>query len=285
MIRPPQLIYLLFFISLVMLPEAFSNAAQTQRGRIGCPHCRNDGSEVSLLLQEADNLYTSFKPKEALKKLLKVIRLDPQNYEGLAKTSRAYIDFGDMMQESDVNGEGTKLEQYLIAEKYARMAVKANPDSTWGHFYVATSLGKIANQSSTSRQIDLSFEIREAIKKAIALDPQNGFAYHVYGVWHRKLAEIGQMGRVVVSWILWRSVPQGSLEESVDYLKKAISLNPKAISHRLELGRTYMAIGQWNLARDFLESVQELPVQFSDDSIKKKEAIQLLREIEARDHG
>jgi tetratricopeptide (TPR) repeat protein len=242
----------------------------------------NDGSPISRSLEKADELYASFKTKEALDELLKVLQLDPQNTEAFSKISRVYMDFGDMIPESSSDWQGKRLKQYQIAEDYARRAVKANPNNTWGHFYVAASLGKIAMLSPIPKQIDLSREIQTEVEKAIALDPENGFAYHVYGVWQRKTAEIGQMSRVAASLFLWRSVPKGSMGKSVDYLNKAISLNPAVISHRLELAKTYIALGKWQLARSSLKTAQELPIQFSDDHLNKKEALQLLQEIKDR---
>ncbi len=280
------LLFALFFLLLLSSPTglavAASNANTLYGERVGCPNCNNDGSELSQLLQKADALYASFKSKEALKELLKILQLDPQNHEALAKTSRVYIDFGDMIAESGPDWKEKRLKQYLSAEEFARKAVKADPNGTWGHFYVAASLGKIALQSPISKQIDLAQEIREEVERAIALDPQNGYAYHVYGVWHRKMAEIGQMKRVLASVVLWSSIPNGSMEKSVEYLKKAISLNPKVISHHLELAKTYVAMGQWEPARSSLKSVQELPIRFSDDPLNKREAEQLLEEIKDR---
>lgn len=263
-------------------PGEAAEAQQKDSGRVGCPQCKNDGSEVSRLLRRADLLYAEFKPKEAHAELLKVLELDPENHEALAKMARVYVEFGDMVPESDSDWQDQKVQHYLIAEEFARKAVKADPNSTWGHFYVAVSLGKIANLSPVSKQVDLAEEIREAVEKAIALDPQNGYAYHVYGVWHRKMAEIGQMSRALASVILWRSIPKGSLDQSVEYLRKAVSINPAVIASRLELGRTYVAMGKYALARTFLRSVSSLPVQFSDDPLHKKNAQQLLQEIQER---
>ena len=259
-----------------------SEAPQHDDGRVGCSHCRNDGSEVSQLLQKADALYAGFKQKEALNEFLKALQLDPQNHEALSKISRVYVDFGDMIPESGADWQEKKLKQYQIAEEYARKAVKADPNGTWGHFYVAASLGKIAMQSSIPKQIDLAREIQPEIEKAIALDPQNGYAYHLYGVWHRKMAEIGKMSRLLSIAVLWRSVPKGNLGKSVEYLKKALSFNPTVIAHHLELARTLVGMGQYQPARNELKSVQELPIQFSDDPLNKREAQQLLQEIRER---
>jgi tetratricopeptide (TPR) repeat protein len=234
------------------------------------------------LLQRADALFTSFKPAEALKELLRVLQLDPQNHEALSKIARVYIDFGDMVPETEPDWQEKRINQYHIAEDYARKAVKADPNGVWGHFYVAASLGKIAVLSPGRKRIHMAEEIQVEVEKAIALDPQNGFAYHVYGVWHRKMAEIGNMKRLLASTFLRRSIPTGSMETSVEYLKKAISLDSRVISHHLELAKTYIAMGKWQLARSSLKSALELPIQFSDDQLNKREAEQLLREIKER---
>jgi len=276
-----QIFILLGTFGLVVLTglPVFSQGKPTKVGRVGCPRCVNDGSPASQSLQKADELYASFKTKEALDELLKVLQVDPQNTEALSKITRVYIDFGDGIPESSPDWQGKRLKQYQIAEDYARKALKADPDNTWGHFYVAASLGKIAMLSPISKQIDLSREIQTEVEKSIALDPENGFAYHVYGVWHRRMAEIGQMSRVAASVFLGRTVPKGSMEKSVEYLNKAVSLNPKVISHRLELAKTHIAMGNWQLARNSLKTAEELPVQFSDDRLHKAEAQQLLQEI------
>jgi tetratricopeptide (TPR) repeat protein len=174
------------------------------------------------------------------------------------------------------------LKQYETAERYARRAVKADPNLTWGYFYVAASLGSIVTISPVAKQIDLAGEVRGFVEKALEIDPQNGFAYHLYGVWHRKMAEIGKMQRVLASVFIGHSPPHGSLEKSIEYLKKAVSLNPTIIVSRLELARSYITVENWPLARNLLVSVRDLPIQFSDDPIHRQKAEQLLEEIKER---
>ena len=72
------------------------------------------------------------------------------------------------------------------------------------------------------------------------------------------------------------------MEQSVEYLKKAITLNPTVIVSRLELARTYIAMEDWPAARSLLSSIRELPVQFSDDATHKQKAGELLEEINHR---
>ena len=248
----------------------------------GCPHCRNDSAEIAQLHKNADRLYAQFKPKEAANELLKIVRLDAQNFEALIKLSRAYIDLGDMIPESTSDWKERRLKDYQTAEDYARRAIKTNPNSTWGYFYLGASLGLTAVVSPVARQVELSEEIRAALEKSLALDPNNGFAYHAYGVWHRKISEIGKMSRVLASVLYGRSLPQGSMEKSVEYLKKAIALNPTVIISRLELANTYMAMEDFQAARTMLSSIRNLPIQFSDDAKHKQKAEELLEEVASR---
>jgi Tfp pilus assembly protein PilF len=109
-----------------------------------------------------------------------------------------------------------------------------------------------------------------------------GRANHIYGLWHRKMAEIGGTSRAVASVLYGRSLPQGSLEKSIEFLKKAIALNPTVIVSRLELARSHVAREEWEPARAALRSIPELPIQFSDDAKHKQKAEQLLDEIKDR---
>jgi hypothetical protein len=96
------------------------------------------------------------------------------------------------------------------------------------------------------------------------------------------MAEIGKMSRMFASVVYGRSIPTGSMEKSIEYLNKAVSLNPTVIASRLELARTYVAVENWPSARSFLTSIAGLPIQFSDDAKNKQKAEQLLEEIKER---
>jgi tetratricopeptide (TPR) repeat protein len=275
-----SLFFLIAPCSVLVKVARGADAPSTDDGKTAC--CREVETEIARLHKNAERLYAQFKPQDAASELQKVLQRDEQNFEALAKLARAHIDIGDMIPESAQGARDRKMKEYRTAEDYARQAVKVNPNSSWGHFYVAASLGNMAMLSPVANQIDMAGEIRNAIEKAIALDSKNGFAYHVYGVWHRKMAEIGKASRMVVSVLYGRSIPTGSLEKSIEYLRKAVALNPTVIVSRLELGRSYAAVENWPLARSSLTSIRELPIRFSDDAKHKEKAEQLLEEIKDR---
>jgi len=247
--------------------------------REGC--CR-DGAEIARLHQSADRLYAQFKPREAAAELQKILSMDPRNFEALIKMARAHVDLGDLIPEDGSGWKERRIKEYAAAEDYARKAVRVDAKSTWGHFWIAASLGSMAMISPVSRQIELAGEIRDAVERSLALDPQNGLAYHVYGVWHRKVAEIGRTQRLLAAVVYSRSLPQGSLEKSVEFLKRAVALNPTTIISRLELARSYIAKEEWAPARVMLQSIGDLSIQFSDDAKNKQKAQQLLEEIKDR---
>lgn len=265
-------------LAAAVAPAAYAaDAPKREDPKARC--CRPGGAEITRWHKNADRLYAQFKPREAAGELQKVLQLDGDNFTALVKLARAYVDIGDQIPENGDNWKEQKLKEYSTAEEYARKAVRVDPNSTWGYFWVAASMGNIAMVSPVSKQVDLAGDIRDAVEKSIALDPKNGLAYHVYGVWHRKLAEIGQASRMLANVLYGRSVPSGSLEKSIEYLKKAVALNPTVMVSRLELARSYIASEEWAQARAMLKSIPDLPIQFSDDARHKQKAAQLLEEI------
>jgi len=269
----------IIFCCLVLVAHAAfgDERVHPEDAKPGC--CKNDSAEVQRLHKSADRLYIQFKPKEAAAELSKILQIDPDNFEAHIKLARTYIDIGDMVPDSSPDWQEKRLKEYRTAEEYARRAMKLNPSSTWGFFWTAVAMGDVAMLAPVSKQVELAGEIRNYIEKSISLDPQNGFAYHAYGVWQRKMAEIGKMSRVFASVLYGKAPPAGTLEKSVEYLKKAMNLNPTVIASRLELARSYAALENYQQARTLLASIRTLPVQFSDDPKNKQKAEQMLEEI------
>jgi Tfp pilus assembly protein PilF len=87
---------------------------------------------------------------------------------------------------------------------------------------------------------------------------------------------------VFASVLYGKSVPKGTLEKSIEYLKKAVELNPTIIVSRLELARSHVAREEWEPARALLKTIPDLAIQFSDDAKHKRTAAQLLAEINDR---
>jgi len=198
-------------------------------------------------LKKGDEYYGQLKDKEALEEYLAAVKLDPSNYEALWKLSRSYVDVGDLVSPKEKDYEEQQKTLYKNAQTYARKAVAANPNDTWGHFYLSAALGKYA----------------------LIL------AYHALGRWQRRMAEIGGAQRLFGS-IIFGSIPKGSFEESEKVLKKAVELKPDYINHRLELGRTYVSLKKYDLAAQEFQKCLDLNLASSKDQAYKDEAGQEL---------
>jgi tetratricopeptide (TPR) repeat protein len=222
-------------------------------------------------IKAGDEAYAQFDDQKALEHYLEALKLEPQNYEALWKASRAKVDIADVIPATDKDVKQRQLKRYGEASGLARQAIAANPNDTWGHFQLSASMGKRLLLLSKKEQVDASKAVRAEIDKAIELDPANDLAYHALGRWHRRMAEIGGAKRFFGS-ILYGSIPKGSFEESEKYLKKAIELRPDFVNHHLELGRTYVSLGKYDLAAAEFQKAIDLPKTTSKDDVLKAEA-------------
>lgn len=222
-------------------------------------------------IQKGDEYYAQLKDALAMDEYLAAVKLAPTNYEALWKASRSLVDNGDLV-ETKVKGAAEKQKKFFQdAEAYARKAVQANPNDAMGHFSLSAALGKHALLLGKKDQIAMSKEVRSEIEKTLELDPNNDGAYHAFGRWHRRMAEIGGAKRLI-GGLLYGSIPKGSMEDSEKYLRKAVELKPNYINHRLELGRTLVALEKYGAAAAEFQKCIDLPSETSKDAGYKNEA-------------
>ncbi len=222
-------------------------------------------------IKAGDEAYAQFDDQKALEHYQEAIKLEPQNYEALWKTSRACVDIADVIPATDKDVRARQMKLYTDGTAYARKAVAANPNDVWGHLQITIALGKRLLMLGKKEQIDGAKQIRAEVDKAIELDPNNHLAYHVLGRWHRRMAEIGGAKRFFGS-LVYGSIPKGSFEESEKNLKKAAELMPDYVNHHLELGITYVALKKNDLAEQEFQKAIELPKTTSKDDVLKAQA-------------
>ncbi len=221
-------------------------------------------------IKAGDEAYAQFDDQKALEHYTEALKLEPENYEALWKASRASVDIADLMPAGEKDAK-QRQKLYTEGTGYAKKAVAANPNDTWGHFQVAAALGKKLLMLGKKEQIDGSKQVRAEIDKAIELDPNNDLAFHALGRWHRRMAEIGGASRFF-GGIIYGSIPKGSFEESEKNLKKAADMKPEFVNHHLELGKTYVALKKYDLATAEFQKAIDLPKTTSKDDVLKAEA-------------
>jgi tetratricopeptide (TPR) repeat protein len=233
---------------------------------------------VADLLKAGDEAYAKFDDAAARTAYEAAVQLDPNSYEALWKTSRAYLDVADRMKPKTKAETEAQIKLYLTSEDYAKKAVKANPDDTWGHFFNSAAMGMHALQLSKKQQVAMSKQIKAEIDKAIQLDPKNDLAWHALGRWQTTMAEIGGASRFFGS-ILFGSIPKGSFDEAVKDFKTAIEIRPNYSNHHLELGRTYLDMKKKDLAIQEFQTAVDCPILTSKCADYKQEAADELAKL------
>ncbi len=229
---------------------------------------------VDYYMAEGDSAYANFENEEALENYLKVIELDADNYDAHWKASRAYLDIGEIL-----TGE-KRPEYYKKGEEHARRAIEIQPEGSMGHLFLSVALGRVALDASAKERIRMSKEIKKEVDLAIQYDPRNDIAYHVLGRWHRKIANLSWIEKGFANMFLGGVPEEASNERAVENFKKAIELNPMHINHHLELGITYMSMGNDNEAIIAFKKVLDLPQSDADDLKYKAEASEYLEDLQ-----
>jgi Flp pilus assembly protein TadD len=165
---------------------------------------------------------------------------------------------------SETNAKWEKLRLGGLALTYAQRATAVAPNDSEAHTSVAVSYGKLLPMQGSREQAQASHKIKDAVDRALQLDPSNDTALNVLGRWHRSLADVSPVKRAFAPLVAGK-LPKGSNDEAIRALQKAISVNPKRPMHHIELGRVYAQMDRKDEARQAIERGLALPNMDRDD--------------------
>jgi tetratricopeptide (TPR) repeat protein len=225
------------------------------------------------LLKKGDQLDAELKTKEALATYLEAEKLQPTNADLLHKIAKQY---GESM-----NDVATKAEKKALGEKalaYSKRSVAADSKNPQAQLALAVSYGRVAPFLDNKTKIAYSKLVKQHVERSLALDQKNDLAWHVLGAWHYELANLNPILRTIAN-VIYGTIPAASNEAAVKSFKKAIELNPRRVANHVELGRTYIALGQKDLAKGSLEKGLTLPNRQRDDEQVKRRAREALKKL------
>ncbi|HHF58164.1 MAG TPA: hypothetical protein ENL41_01915 [candidate division WOR-3 bacterium] len=223
-------------------------------------------------ISKGDSLFFAMKYEEALEIYEEGLSVDSTNYELLWRASRCLCNIGDVAPKEE------REKIYEDALKYAEKAVKANPQGDWGWTWLAASYGNLALFRGGKGKVKLAMKIKEAVLRALELNPNNHLANYIWGSYNFEAATLNWALRKFAK-MLFGEVPEGTLEDAEKYIKKAVSLKPDRIKYRLELAKLYKKMEKKEEAIRELEITLNLKPQYKEDYVLLKEAEELLRKL------
>ncbi|MEW6105112.1 MAG: tetratricopeptide repeat protein [Bacillota bacterium] len=188
----------------------------------------------------------------------------PESYDILWRLARAYEFLGGAAAKEN------KLPLFEKAKGYAERATKANPDGLDGWYWYGLTIGRWGETRGILQSLSMAGPMRDALEKALKIDPNHAPSYHVLGCLYRELPGV---------------VSFGNINKAIEYFEKAVSLNPNDIGLRLDTAKAYIKKKNYPKAREHLNHLLTLPnnPEFpASDEAAKEEARKLLASIEGK---
>jgi tetratricopeptide (TPR) repeat protein len=220
---------------------------------------------VEELIKKGDDFDQKLQAAEALDFYLPAEKLEPNSASLLLRIARQYR---HLMVDATTREE--KLRLGGIGLDFALRASALWPNDSEAQLSPAISYGKMVPLQGIKEQIESARRIKDAVDKAIKLDPDNDLAWDVLGRWNKVLADVNGLKRAVGS-LLYGELPTGSNAEAVSCFQKAIEINPNRLMHYIELGQTYAQMGRTGDARRLLAKGLAMPdVEKDDPDLKRR---------------
>lgn len=224
-----------------------------------------------------DSLRTAGQFQAALARLAELPQSQARSVDVLWRRSLFWSDYGLSRFYSD--DDQAARSAYRKSRRWAEKALAADSNSAWAHLARTAAAGRAALLPDGNRaKIRRSRAVKRHADRVLELDSTMAPAYHVRGVWHGKVADLGVILRAAVR-VVYGGLPEASLEKAVADLTRAIELEPRAASH-LELGKVYQKMGRTEAARTHLQAALEGDSTDPFADVVKRKARTRLRTLE-----
>lgn len=173
--------------------------------------------------------------------LERAIKENPLDYELAWRTARVFVTIADGLADRDDRKRFAK-----EAKKYAKLAIKVNPDRPEGHYYAAASAGLVAES-----QLAPSRSFQEAIEQPALMLVEIAPHYEAGG-------GLRILGALYVKAPTW-PVGVGDLEEGTALLERAVADYPGHPLNHLFLAEAYAKVNRREDAIARLRTVLRFP--------------------------
>jgi len=249
--------YILFcFIFLLILPKtSFTQSAEA-------------------LVKQADQLDSELKEPEALQKYLTAKKIKPNDEYILWNISFLYSKIGFRFDDDD-----EKEKYFLLAEDFAKRAIKANPNNPECNYVMGVAMGRIAEIASPGDRVAAAREIKKYAEITLKLDPKHDLGWHLLAKWHYRAANLSWPEEIAAD-LFFGGLGEASNEESVKAFKKAIELDPYDVLYYLDYALELEEIDKEEEAIEILKKGLKLNPRVVDDPMYLQQCKELLEDLE-----
>ena len=217
----------------------------------------------TVVFEKIDDLLNQGENQQAWEILQRLPENGPDSAERLWRMARVQYEMAQVAEKKSV-------KRYKSAEKYARAAIKNDPNNSESYKWLAIAIGAQSKYSGTKEQVRQSGEIKKYIEKAIELNPDDDISYLVLSRWHYKVSALGGVARTFAK-VIYGGVPKASLKKAEELLLQAIEIHDR-IAHRYNLAKVYKRMDRQEEAMEQLRLTLLLPVTFPEEVSDKEKA-------------
>ncbi len=207
-------------------------------------------------VERGDQLYHQFDNEGALREYAAAYDVNSEDFIVLARLIRIYNDQGRLK----MDGENGGLEENQKAVEFAEKMYQLYPDRAETYFWLALAKGSMARFLGISDKAKIGKSVEEYALKAIDLDSTYSHAYMVLGIFYRMAGDLSWFEKLVAKTVFGTDF-EGTYEQSVEMLEKAIRLDPANIYAYYELGRTFRSMERGEDAKGAFQAVLAMKAQ------------------------
>lgn len=229
---------------------------------------------ISDKLKKAAELVESADEAGAIELYEEVLEENPEQVDALWNTSVLYAQRGYRL-----NKESEQESNYKTAERYADRCLEAHPKQAPCHFAKALAVGRLADIVGTRDRIRKSKVVRDHTNEAIKLNPEFSRSWHLLGVWHSEVANLGRK-EIFAARTFFGGLPKGaSNKKAEEAFQKALEMNPENILIHLDFARHFKRTGETEKAIELLSKIQTIEPKYKDDPNHIARAQKILQDL------
>jgi tetratricopeptide (TPR) repeat protein len=212
---------------------------------------------------QAHEQFRAFNYVDAAWMYHEVLKGDTTDFDALIKVTESWN-----LRGLDLQAAGQKDSAEVSFEravKYAEQTFRHYPDSAATYVNLAAANGNLALFRGGKAKVRTGRDVQRYCMQALQIDSTNVVALTILGVFHREVSKLSWIERLVAKTV-YGGLPKGSIDKSVEYLRKAIEVDSTALFPNYSLAVTYRRMKEHQASLQQLEIVSQLRAGNSEEA-------------------